>query len=214
MKWYSLKQPRSLGLRLWHWLDFLVISGLLITVLLRKTVLSWRTNAVLIETKVQESGGALAEGSAEAIAKLLRNNMWEWHIYLGYALGALILLRLVVYLRSRQGEMSLLAQVKAALNLREQKEEFKKALHFVGVRTLYAFFYVVVIYMFVSGLMLLNKETLGIGKDLASGLKEIHELTEWFFILFIVGHLIGIVKTEISEEPGIVSDMINGGNKK
>ncbi len=42
----------SLKFRLWHWLNTLVIFGLLGTVFLRKTFLSWRDNSEILMSKL------------------------------------------------------------------------------------------------------------------------------------------------------------------
>ncbi|MEN0059456.1 MAG: cytochrome b/b6 domain-containing protein, partial [Bdellovibrio sp.] len=55
----QFRKYQPLGLRIWHWLNALAILGLLLTVLLRKTFLSWRTNSALIEAKLQAAGTAI-----------------------------------------------------------------------------------------------------------------------------------------------------------
>jgi len=48
-----------LDFRVWHWLNATVILGLLGTVFLRKTFLSWRTNSELIVQKIEYRGQSL-----------------------------------------------------------------------------------------------------------------------------------------------------------
>ena len=76
----------SAHFRLWHWLNAFVVLGLLSTVLLRKTFLSWRTNSEIIMTKLSEAGTEITAEQAKLIAKAIRAGMWEWHIIFGYAL--------------------------------------------------------------------------------------------------------------------------------
>lgn len=61
-----------------------------------QTFLSWRTNAAFIETKIQESGGSVTPEAAKTIAQGLRDVMWEWHYYIGFALGGLLVMRILV----------------------------------------------------------------------------------------------------------------------
>ena len=44
----------SLSLRIWHWLNAIVVLGLLGTFFLRKTFLSWRENSQIIMHKLAD----------------------------------------------------------------------------------------------------------------------------------------------------------------
>lgn len=199
------KKYQPLSMRIWHWGSALVVLGLLLTVLLRKTFLSWRSNARLIEERVIEAGGTVSTEVAAAIAKELRNIMWEWHNYLGFALGALLLYRIVLAIRSKnQSVVQLLKKEKNSLPVK----------YFAAVRAVYALFYIATTFMVVSGFMLYFEKELGISKDLKSFLKENHELAMWFFVGFVAVHILGVVAAETRKATrGIVSDMINGGDK-
>ena len=77
--------------RLWHWFNAFVVLGLLGTVFLRKTFLSWRTNSEILMTKLTEFGVDISAEQAKILAKAIRAGMWEWHIILGYALAFSVL---------------------------------------------------------------------------------------------------------------------------
>ena len=49
----------TLAFRIWHWLNAIVVLGLLGTVFLRKTFLSWRTNSEILMTKLSEIGNGI-----------------------------------------------------------------------------------------------------------------------------------------------------------
>lgn len=208
---YSFRKYQPLGLRLWHWLNAVAILGLLGTVLLRKTFLSWRSNAALIESKLQAAGTAITPELAKDIAVSIRNPMWDWHIYLGYSLTALILFRVAVgifILRKCPATHA----VQSVWNLKKVAPgEKAKALHYTFVKTGYAIFYLATVLMVITGLLLTFKENLSLGKGLVESVKEIHELMMWFFVVFVVGHLLGVVIAENREDQGLVSDMIHGG---
>lgn len=208
---YSFRKYQPLGLRLWHWLNAVAILGLLGTVLLRKTFLSWRSNAALIESKLQAAGTAITPELAKDIAVSIRNPMWDWHIYLGYSLSALILFRVAVgifILRKCPATHA----VQSVWNLKKVAPgEKAKALHYTFVKTGYAIFYLATVLMVITGLLLTFKENLGLEKSLVESVKEIHELMMWFFVVFVVGHLLGVVIAENREDQGLVSDMIHGG---
>ncbi len=92
---FSFRKYNPLSLRLWHWINSLVILGILGTVLLRKTFLSWRTNSALIEEMLNDAGTIISPELAKSIAVEIRNPMWDWHIYLGFTMGVLFLARIL-----------------------------------------------------------------------------------------------------------------------
>lgn len=210
---YSFRKYQPLSLRLWHWLNALVILGLLGTVLLRKTFLSWRANAALIENKMQAAGATVTPELAKDIAISMRNPMWDWHIYLGFALGGLLLARILVGLFVVKKCPSAQA-VQDFWNVRGVAgNERGKALHHALVKTSYALFYLVTAFMVASGFALNFKNDWGLSREFADVIKEIHELTMWFFVVFVIGHLGGVVIAENRDDQGLVSDMIHGGKK-
>jgi cytochrome b561 len=211
---YSFRQYQPFSLRLWHWANSIVILGLLGTVLIRKTFLSWRTNSVVIEEKMKAEGVPITPELAKEIAVAIRDPLWDWHIYLGLVLCALLLLRIfiAVFVEKRWPGIS---AIKIAFGLRNlPAEERAGALHFSAVKVGYAVFYLVTILMVLTGLLLNFKVGLGLPKDLANATKEIHELLMWFFVVFVGGHIVGIVTAENRTDQGIVSDMIHGGESK
>lgn len=210
---YSFKKFQPWSLRVWHWLNALVILGLLGTVLLRKTFLSWRSNASLIESKIQAAGGSIEASVAKDIAQTLRDQMWDWHYLLGYALGGLLVMRILVGVLVKK-ECPATHAVKSALSLAQIAPETRiKAVHYTLVKTGYALFYLITFFMVLSGLMMHFKESLSLGEGLLDFLKETHELLMWFFVIFIAGHILGVVIAEFRGDQGLVSDMIHGGNK-
>ena len=89
MQTTSFRKYQPAALRAWHWLNALTMLGILGTVLLRKTFLSWRTNAAYVETQLQEAGTTVTPELAKAIAVGLRDRMWEWHYIFGFTLAGL-----------------------------------------------------------------------------------------------------------------------------
>lgn len=210
---FSFQKSQSRPLRIWHWLNAIVIFGLLGTVLLRKTLLSWRTNSQLIETKLGEAGLAVTPDLAREIAVAIRNPLWDLHIYLGYALAGLWLGRALVVLlveKSCPGIEAFKALTKAR---RSVGEERKGLFHYALVHFSYGLFYLATLLMVVSGLILTFKNELGVAKETAGMIKENHETLMWFFVLFVGGHLAGVIMAELGKYPGIVSNMINGGRR-
>jgi cytochrome b561 len=191
----GFREPRSLGLRLWHWLNAAMILGLLGTVLLRKTLLSWRDNAALIEAKLREAGIVITPELAKGIAIEIRNPLWQWHVYFGYALGALLLGRVLVALRV----------------VKQPARDRPRSMHDRLVKLGYLALYTATLLMVVSGGLLAFKSGLGLSPDIAARVKAMHELMQWFFVLFVGAHLMGVLIAENGPNAGMVSRMIHGG---
>ena len=192
-------QKWRLDFRVWHWIHAAVILGLLGTVFLRKTFLSWRTNSELLTQKLAEIDLSVTEAQAKVLAKAIRAPMWEWHILLGYALGALVLWRIALFF-TQSGKQNY-------QNLSE------KTLHKKLVSYGYIFIYSVLLFMTLSGFTIHFYEELGLVKDTAHDIKEIHELIFNVLMYFVPLHFLGVIVAENRDEKGIISDMINGGSK-
>ena len=184
----------STSFRIWHWLNALVILGLIGTVLLRKTFLSWRTNSELITHELSKIDISITSEQAKVIAKALRVGMWEWHYILGYALVALVLFRIFLYFKD--------SSVKESFN--------SLNIHKKAVRISYYVVYATIIFMSLSGFIIYFYETLGLTKDIAGSIKDIHELVYNILLYFVPLHIVGVFIAENRDEKGIVSTMING----
>lgn len=186
----------SLNFRIWHWLNAFVVLGLLATVFLRKTFLSWRTNSEILMSKLAEFDIIVTAEQAKILAKSVRAGMWEWHISFGYALAFLMLYRVYLYFKDNS-----------------QKKKFSElSLHKKAVESLYYLVYATLLFMSISGFSIYFHEILGLSKDVAHSIKEIHELVFNAVLVFVVLHLLGIVIAENRDEQGIISSMINGKN--
>jgi Ni/Fe-hydrogenase 1 B-type cytochrome subunit len=184
----------ALNFRIWHWLNAAVVLGLLGTVFLRKTFLSWKTNSEILTSKLAEIDIVVTQEQAKVLAKAVRAGMWEWHIILGYALAFLILYRVYLYFRDKS-----------------PREKFSSlTLHKKGVRSLYYVFYATLLFMSVSGLSIHFHEELRIAKEMAGDIKDIHELVFNAIMIFVPIHVAGVVIADATTEKGLVSSMING----
>lgn len=197
----AFSEKRSVNLRIWHWLSALVTFGLMATFILRKTFLNYKENAVIIQNKLAEAGVIIADDKAKEIAKIFRDNMWQWHYYLGFLFVALLIFRLYAFASKSEKFPSCKAK-------ESNDGEFKR------VKYAHAAFYVVAVYMSVSGLLMYFREGLGISKESLHLVKELHEFAFWFFVVFLVGHIAGVVKAELTSDKGLISEMFSGGDKK
>ena len=192
-------QKWSLNFRLWHWIHATVILGLLGTVFLRKTFLSWKTNSNILTEKLSGMDISVTTDQAKILAKSIRAPMWEWHILLGYALAALVVWRIALFF-TESGKQNY-------QNLKE--ENFHKKMVKLGYIAIYA----IIAFMSVSGLIIHFYQELGLVKDTAHDIKEIHELLYNALLIFVPLHIVGVFVAENKDEKGILSDMVNGGSK-
>jgi cytochrome b561 len=173
--------------------------GLLGTVFLRKTFLSWRANSEILIQKLSEINIDVTTAQAKVLAKAIRAPMWEWHIILGYALAVLVLWRILLFF-TQSGRYSF--------------QNFKQdSLHKKMVKVGYIVIYAVIAFMALSGLVIHFYEALGLTKDTAHDIKEVHELLYNALLIFVPLHIAGVFVADATEEKGIVSDMINGGTR-
>lgn len=180
------------ALRVWHWVTAVVVLGLVATVILRKTFLSWKDNSVLIISELSKFDIAITAEQAKTIAVAIRAPMWEWHIIFGFVFALLVVIRAVMIFKD-------------GFNY-----EQNPSLHMSLVYKSYKILYVVMAFMALSGILLYFKDTLGIGKDFAHTIKNLHENISFAIMLFVPLHIIGVFKAENRDQKGIVSKMISG----
>lgn len=190
----------SLSFRVWHWVHAFVVLGLLGTVFLRKTFLSWRTNSEILTAKLSAMQIDVTAEQAKILAKAVRDPMWEWHIILGYALAFLLIVRVVLFF-TQSGRQSYL-DIKTA------------TLHKKMVKVSYLGIYAVLLFMALSGLSLHFHEVLGLLKPTVETIKELHEFIYNFVWIFALMHIVGVLIAENRDQKGIVSDMLGGGEVK
>jgi Ni,Fe-hydrogenase I cytochrome b subunit len=184
----------TLKFRIWHWLNAIVVLGLLGTFFLRKTFLSWRTNSEILMVELSEMGTEITVAQAKVLAKAVRTGMWEWHIILGYALAFLIIYRIFLFFWDTSKQKSF-----NSLNL-----------HKKVVRISYYIVYATLLFMAVTGLSIHFYQELGMSKDFTGSIKEIHELVAYALVIFVPLHIAGVFVADATNEKGLVSTMING----
>ena len=201
----------SAPLRLWHWLNFIVISGSLITVLINSTITDDRTVSALIKSEIQKAGGTSTDDQARSAAHSLSDSVWGIHIYFGYALAALLLLRLLLEF-FQLADQKFIRKIKSAYHQYNTiKKERELARHELTVKAIYSVFYLLLIIMVVTGLFLAFEDALVAYKAIRHSVKSVHGFCMYLILAFIVVHLAGVYLAERKNSKGIVSDMINGG---
>jgi len=201
----------SPAIRLWHWLNALVITGLLITVAVNSTVLKPWTNAAFIADKLKEQGIKVSEDQVRPVAFGLADQVWAIHTYLGYVLAGLFLFRVGLEF-FELSDKKLIRKIKSAReSFLQRKEDRIASRNEMLIKTLYALFYLMLVVMVITGLSLAIGEYVPALKQLHL-IRDIHEFTMYLILGFTAIHLVGVVLGERKQHKGVVSDMINGGD--
>jgi len=138
---------------------------------------------------------SLSQDQLIVLAKQIREPMWQWHVYIGYVLVGLFSLRFMLPLF---GEMRILNPFTQGLST-----------HGKFQRWTYIIFYVCVLISLVTGLII----ELG-PEDLKKPVEEIHVLSIYYLVPFIIIHLTGVLIAEFTDQKGIISRIISGKQKK
>jgi cytochrome b561 len=150
--------------------------------------------AVIIENFLKETDQVLSKDQLIVLAKQIRKPMWQWHIYIGYLLVGLFCLRFIL---SLFGEMRIQNSLGNKLNAKEKFQKWS-----------YVIFYFCVSISLVTGLLI----ELG-PRNLKETFEEIHVLSIYYLMPFIIIHLTGLLIGEFTNQKGIISRIINGGKK-
>ena len=176
--------------RIFHWAIAILFLLLLITIFLRLTWMNKDHVAGIIGSYLGTTDQSLSQQQLIVLAKQIREPMWQWHVYIGYALAGLCLVRFMLPLF---GEMRLPDPRKRT----GRKEKFQEWTYIV--------FYIGVVISLITGLII----ELG-PKQLKDPVEQIHVLSIYYLVPFIVVHLAGILWAEFTDQKGIVSRIVSG----
>lgn len=177
--------------RILHWAIALSFFFLLSTIFLRLTWMNKEHMADIIEKYLSQNGQVLSQDQLIVLAKQIRQPMWNWHIYTGYVLVGLFGLR---FLLPFFGEMSIQNPLSNELTTKERFQKWT-----------YVIFYACVVISLVTGLLI---EFGPEGWEEIS--EEIHVLSIYYLVAFIVIHLSGVLLAEFTKQKGIVSRIVSG----
>lgn len=177
--------------RIVHWAFAVSFVLLLITIFLRSTWMNKYNVAAIIQDQLANTEQQVSPDQAIALAKKIRQPMWDWHIYTGYALTGLFALRFMLPVFGRMKFQNPLGKGLSAT------ARFRKWSYFV--------FYVFVVVSLATGLLIVWGP-----KEWKKPLEEVHVLGIYYLLAFIAVHLAGVLKAEFTDGKGIISRMING----
>ena len=182
--------------RILHWLIAFSFILLLITIFLRKTWMEKNHVAEIIQAFLADKGyPALPEDDAILLAKKIRKPMWDRHIYLGYVLTGLYCIRLAVPFF---GEMKFSSPFKAGL---DTKTKFQ--------------FWVYLVFYACTAVSLITGLIIEFGpKEYKKPMEEIHELSLYYLLGFMILHFGGVLIAELTSDKGLFSRIISGSTKE
>ena len=197
--------PKSASIRLWHWLAFLFFLASITTVIFASTLFTTKSNIPMVQEQVQQKGGSVTEKQAWAVAHEYSDKLWTVHKFIGYGLSFLILFRIIAEVTISK-EKKLAARIRAALNYPAETIDRK---HNLFVQYGYLIFYAMFILMVITGLIQAFEDVKWLD-PLHQLAENVHSIVQYGLYAYIVIHIIGVIRADLTKYRGIVSRMING----
>lgn len=205
------KKKYAASIRFWHWMNVVIISGSFFTVFINATLFSHAQHSFVKDLLIH-AGATVNDKQAGAVTHGLEDQVWRIHVYFGYALAVLFLFRVIAEFFLPPSER-LIHKVKLAyLYYFILKKERKSAKHELVVKGLYLIFYLLLLLMVLTGLLLAFEGYTGITENINHSIKEFHGFCMYLILGFLLVHLLGVFLAERKDGSGIVSGMINGGD--
>ncbi|WP_426063321.1 cytochrome b/b6 domain-containing protein [Flavobacterium sp. DSP2-3-1] len=180
--------------RIMHWSIAICMTLLLVTIFLRLTWMNKNNVALIIQDYLATTDQKLTQDQLITLAKKIRKPMWDWHIYIGYALVGLYSIRIALPFF---GKMKFSNPFNKDLGNKEKFQYWT-----------YLIFYVCVVISLITGLIIV----LG-PKNLKEPMEEIHVLSIYYLLAFIVIHLSGVFFSELTTQQGLISRIVSGPTK-
>lgn len=174
--------------RLLHWLMAISMPILFLTGFLR---MYWMGKQAVADV-IASQGIEVTTEQAKAVYKVLREPMWEWHFIFAHVMIFTFLAR-IIYMVVKGIRFP--NPFKGKQPLKERLQGFT-----------YVYFYLFVFISAVTGIFIEK----GFFPEWKVNIESIHKWGIYWFPIFILLHLAGIVIVEFSNKKGITSKMIGG----
>ena len=201
-------EPKPASIRLWHWLAFLFFLATITTVIFASTLFTTKSNIPMVQEQVQQSGGSVTEKQASAVAHEYSDKLWMLHKYFGFGLSFLLLWRIIAEVTIDK-EKKVGPRIRTALSYPVGTIDRK---HNLFVQYGYLVFYAMFILMSITGLILAFEDVQWLDPvhELA---KSIHSIVQYGMYAYMLTHIIGVIRADLTKYGGIISRMINGNAK-
>jgi len=199
------KEPKPASVRLWHWLVFLFFLASVTTVVFASTLFRTRDNVTMVQDLVKERGGTVTPEQARNVAHEYSDKFWMLHKYIGFGLSILMLWRILI-------EVSLSKQKKIATRIRNATNfprSGDEKTHYLTVQYAYVVFYAMFFFMALTGLVLAFEDWKWLD-PVHGAAKQIHSIIQWGLYAYMIFHIAGVIRADMTKYGGIVSRMING----
>jgi len=181
--------------RIMHWAIAITMLLILFTIFLRLTWMNRDNMANIIKNYLSTTDKTLSEKEIMTLARQIRKPMWDWHIYLGYVMTGLYILRI---------SLPFLGQMKYSNPLRKELSGKLKFQFWV-----YIVFYLCLATSLFTGLMIEFGP-----ESLEKPMEEIHVLSIYYLVTFLILHIGGVLLAEFTSDKGILSRIVSGEKKK
>jgi Ni/Fe-hydrogenase 1 B-type cytochrome subunit len=201
----------SAPLRVWHWGNAVLVTGQLLTILFLIVIVQPKALVPEFQQALGKSGSMLSSDQGRVIAHIISERIWDWHITLGLALASFWAYWLVLQLTAPT-ERRFTARLAAAVRHYRlaPPAEHVDARHALLAKLTYAAFYLLISVMVVTGMALTWADDVAWLHRIEHSVKEVHNVTMYLIIGFVVVHVVGIVWAELTKDHGLISRMVSG----
>ena len=208
----SFNEAHSVAIRIWHWITAVTLSASILTVILGSTMFRTRNNIDMVQEQLQGKGVTVTVDQAKSVAHEYSDKLWMTHKWIGYGLCILWVCRMTIEMAaSRQNR--LVKNMRDALNFKTNtSSEREERFHYLSVKSSYLIFYTIFFLMAMTGLGLAFEDA-PILKDIHGPIKEIHEFLQYAIYVYVLFHLVGVIRADLGKHRGIVSRMISGNGQ-
>lgn len=201
----------SVPMRLWHWANAGLVTAQLLTIVFQKVIVNAKGAVPAFQEALRKSGGTLTKQQAGAVAHVISERIWQWHIWLGIGLAAVWLGWTLMQALDPTGRR-FGARLRAAAQRYglASPAEHAGARHVLLAKLTYAAFYLSITVMVVTGLALTWADDVPWLGHLEHPLKQVHNVTMYVIIGYLVLHVVGVVWADIYDDHGLISRMVSG----
>ncbi len=181
--------------RVMHWSIAICMILLLCTIFLRMTWLNKEHVADIIQQFMVDKNTNFTRDELIILAKQIRKPMWNWHIYLGYAITILYIIRMSLPFF---GHMSFSNPLNKTLSPKVKFQYW-----------VYMIFYGCLAISLITGLIIEWGP-----KIYKKPMESVHVLSIYYLVAFMVLHVGGVIWAELHDYKGLISRVISGANGK
>ena len=207
----SLREKHAFGIRIWHWLSYLCITSLFMSVIAATYIFNAKDNIPFVQQNIHASGGNINPDQAKSLAHAYNDKVWNWHKNIGIILSCLFLFRLIAEIFVGRDE-KFFHRLKRGIKIwKLGGPHMKNARHYAIVKIIYTGFYSLLTVVIITGLIMVFADDVPFFKSIEHGIRSVHNFCMYLTISFVVVHVGGVLIAEGRKHTGVVSDMFNGG---